>query len=72
MKMSNLSVTAEDDTVMQSHSKESQGCIGIDLCAPDSVDLQGTCIFVTLCLYGASSYSYIDELKDLPFGLTYL
>lgn len=46
--MSNLSVTAEDDILMQSRSKESQGCIGIDLCAPDSLDIQGTYTFVTV------------------------
>ncbi|KAI5419480.1 hypothetical protein KIW84_043596 [Lathyrus oleraceus] len=40
MEMSSLLVTAEDDKVMQSRSKESQGCIGIDLCAPDTLDLQ--------------------------------
>lgn len=45
--MSSLLVTAEDKKLMQSYSKESQGCIGIDLCAPDTLDLmQGTCIFV--------------------------
>ncbi|XP_073219859.1 uncharacterized protein [Cicer arietinum] len=38
MKMSSLLVTAEDDKVMQSCSKESQGCIGVDLCAPDTLD----------------------------------
>ncbi|CAJ2636399.1 unnamed protein product [Trifolium pratense] len=40
MKMTSLLVTAEDDKVMQSGSKESQGCIGNDLCAPDTLDLQ--------------------------------
>ncbi|KAL5063273.1 hypothetical protein RYX36_025010 [Vicia faba] len=40
MKMSSLLVTAEDDKVVQSCSKESQGCIDIDLCAPDTLDLQ--------------------------------
>ncbi|CAK8532948.1 unnamed protein product [Lathyrus sativus] len=40
MKMSSLLVTADDDKVMQSRSRESQGCIGIDLCAPDTQDLQ--------------------------------
>jgi hypothetical protein len=43
--MTSVLVT-EDDKVMQSCSKESQGCIGNDLCAPDTLDLQGTYISV--------------------------
>ncbi|XP_045787380.1 uncharacterized protein LOC123882822 isoform X2 [Trifolium pratense] len=39
MKMTSLLVTA-DDKVIQSGSKESQGCIGNDLCDPDTLDLQ--------------------------------
>ncbi|CAJ2645209.1 unnamed protein product [Trifolium pratense] len=39
MKMASLLVTA-DDKVIQSGSKESQGCIGNDLCDPDTLDLQ--------------------------------
>jgi hypothetical protein len=45
MKMTTVLVT-EDDKVMQSCSKESQGYIGNDLCAPDTLDLQGTYISV--------------------------
>ncbi|XP_058747665.1 uncharacterized protein LOC131620558 isoform X2 [Vicia villosa] len=40
MKISSLLVTSEDGKVTQSRFKESQGCIGIDLYAPDSLDLQ--------------------------------
>ncbi|ESW28388.1 hypothetical protein PHAVU_003G282800 [Phaseolus vulgaris] len=38
LKMSNLLVTSEDNKLMQSHSKETVGCIAIDLCAPDTLD----------------------------------
>ncbi|XP_047170915.1 uncharacterized protein LOC124839211 isoform X2 [Vigna umbellata] len=38
LKMSNLLVKSEDNKLMQSHSKESVGCIDIDLCAPDTLD----------------------------------
>jgi len=47
--MSNLLVTSEDNKLMQSHSKETVGCIAIDLCAPDTLDfVQGTCILFVL------------------------
>lgn len=59
MKMSSLLVTSEDDKVMQSCFKESQGCIDIDLYAPDTLDLQGTYIFVTLCLSGTKYSSLL-------------
>ncbi|KAK7346135.1 hypothetical protein VNO80_20650 [Phaseolus coccineus] len=38
LNMSNLLVTSEDNKLMQSHSKETVGCIDIDLCAPDTLD----------------------------------
>lgn len=47
--MPSLLVTAEDDKLMQSCSMESHGCVGVDLCAPDTLDsMQGTCIFVVV------------------------
>ncbi|CAJ1941920.1 unnamed protein product [Sphenostylis stenocarpa] len=38
LKISNLFVTSEDRKLMQSYSKESVGCVGIDLRAPDTLD----------------------------------
>lgn len=47
--MPSLLVTAEDDKLMQSCSIASHGCVGVDLCAPDTLDsMQGTCIFVVV------------------------
>lgn len=49
LKISNLLVTPEDKKLMPLCSKESVGCIDIDLCAPDTIDfVQGTSILFVL------------------------
>lgn len=47
LKMSSFLETS-NKKLMNSCSEESRGCIDIDLCAPDTLDVQGTC---NLCLY---------------------
>ncbi|XP_027346611.1 uncharacterized protein LOC113858262 [Abrus precatorius] len=40
LKISTLLVSSEDKELMQSCSKESVGCIDIDLCVPDTIDFE--------------------------------
>lgn len=53
LKTSNCLVAEEDKKLIASISKESEGCINIDICAPDTIDYaQGTYSFcVRLFIY---------------------